>query len=400
VIRSIALISAVVLVVGSALADTTPETSTSDPETVAVDRVMLEASVRRGLEFLYESQNGDGSWGSARKTKGLNIYAPVPGAHHAFRAGTTALALGALIDCSELVEVDEAVIERGEAWILANLPKLRRADAEALYNIWGHGLGLEVLARMASRHAGQPATLAEIKKAMAEQVDLLERFSMVNGGWGYYDFAHHTKQPGGSPTSFTTATVLVGLARAREWDIVIPEPLIRRALRSISRQQIPDGSFAYGEYLKMRPRSSINRPAGSLGRSLACFVAQHEWDDPGVDYPDDFNVWLNRLFDRNLWFDIGRKRPIPHESYFGVAGYFFYYGHYYGGLAIEALPADQRSVHQGRMAGILTRLQEADGSWWDYPLYDYHQAYGTGFALQTLIRCHPDWNPDRLLKAD
>jgi len=34
--------------------------------------------------------------------------------------------------------------------------------------------------------------------------------------------------------------------------------------------------------------------------------------------------------------------------------------------------------------------QEKDGSWWDYPLYDYHQPYGTSFALMTLIRCLPN----------
>ena len=33
--------------------------------------------------------------------------------------------------------------------------------------------------------------------------------------------------------------------------------------------------------------------------------------------------------------------------------------------------------------------QEKDGSWWDYPLYDYHQPYGTAFALMTLQRCLP-----------
>ena len=40
-------------------------------------------------------------------------------------------------------------------------------------------------------------------------------------------------------------------------------------------------------------------------------------------------VWLDRLFARNLWLDMARKRPIPHESHFQVAAYFFYYGHYY-----------------------------------------------------------------------
>ncbi len=32
-------------------------------------------------------------------------------------------------------------------------------------------------------------------------------------------------------------------------------------------------------------------------------------------------------------------------------------------------------------------LRAADGSWWDFPLYDYHQQYGTAFALMTLARC-------------
>ena len=32
------------------------------------------------------------------------------------------------------------------------------------------------------------------------------------------------------------------------------------------------------------------------------------------------------------------------------------------------------------------KRQQKDGSWWDFPLYDYHQPYGTAFALMTLQR--------------
>jgi hypothetical protein len=35
----------------------------------------------------------------------------------------------------------------------------------------------------------------------------------------------------------------------------------------------------------------------------------------------------------------------------------------------------------------LLDLQEKDGSWWDYPLYDYHQPYGTGYTLMALAWC-------------
>jgi hypothetical protein len=31
-------------------------------------------------------------------------------------------------------------------------------------------------------------------------------------------------------------------------------------------------------------------------------------------------------------------------------------------------------------------LQEKDGSWWDYPLYNYHQSYGTAYVLMSLKR--------------
>ena len=85
----------------------------------------------------------------------------------------------------------------------------------------------------------------------------------------------------------------------------------------------------------------INRPGGSLGRSQACNLAMRLWGDKKVT-DDDLETWLDRLFARELWLDLGRKRPIPHESWFQVAGYFFYYGHYYAARCIEHLPPAER----------------------------------------------------------
>ena len=45
---------------------------------------------------------------------------------------------------------------------------------------------------------------------------------------------------------------------------------------------------------------------------------------------------------RNGWLDMGRKAAeIPHESFAQVAGYFFYFGHYYAALCIGG-PAGTR----------------------------------------------------------
>ena len=115
------------------------------------------------------------------------------------------------------------------------------------------------------------------------------------------------------------------------------------------------------------------------------------FDSPLLDYRlvmvGSVLPWLDRLWARNGWLSIGRKRPVPHESWFAVAGYFYYFGHYYAGYCIELLPEDRQRRHKDHLAAILLSHQEKDGSWFDYPLYDYGHPYGTGFALATLLRC-------------
>ena len=368
----------------------------------------VERAIERGVAFLLKDQNEPGSWGSPHQTKGLNIYAPVPGAHHAFRTAVTAMCVMALIEVDSDRKDVLAAIERGEAWLLERLPRLRRATPDALYNVWGHAYAIQALVRMhdrvpagvgqafqpatANRQAGKPAPLHDkarrekIVQLIKDQIGFLDRYESVDGGWGYYDFRLGSQKPASSSMSFVNATVLVAFHEAESVGVRAPEKLVRRAIAATNRQRKPDFSYVYGEYLKMRPMMPINRPGGSLGRSQACNLALRLHGDERIT-DELLKVWLDRLFARNGWLDIGRKRPVPHESWFQVAGYFFYYGHYYAALCIEQLQPEERSRFQDHLAAILLRLQEKDGSWWDYPLYNYHQQYGTAFALMSLVRC-------------
>jgi hypothetical protein len=343
-------------------------------------------TIDRGVGFLLERQNKNGSWGSFESSRPSEVYAPVPGAHHAFRAGVTGLCVAALIEAGgDGPEVVRA-IDRGEQWIFAELPKLRRADPEVFYNVWGHAYGIQALVRMLGRRPDDDLRCQKIRELIAQQTEMLDRYEVVDGGWAYYDFDFHTQKPAGSSISFVTATVLVALDEARRAGVDAPSRLVERGRASILRQRKPDFSYFYGEYLKNRPMREINRPAGSLGRSQACNLALRLWGDKQVT-DDVIKTWLDRLFARNGWLDIGRKRPIPHESWCQVAGYFFYYGHYYAARCIEVLPEPDRKPYQDHLAAVLIALQEKDGSWWDFPLYDYHQQYGTAFALMSLHRC-------------
>ncbi len=381
------------LILGIASVSTRAQDGATTAEASSTERhpEEIEEGIQKGLAFLLETQNSNGSWGSPALTKGLNIYAPVPGAHHAFRTAVTAMCVSALIECGDLEKGSPALaaLEKGEAYLLEELPKVRRATADAIYNVWTHGYGLQALVRMHGRagEAGLAGRQKAIEGIIRGQIDRLERYESVDGGWGYYDFRVGSQKPASSAISFTTATMLVAFHEAEEIPgIDVPDKLVQRALDSIQRQRKPDNSYMYGEYLKMRPMYSINRPGGSLGRSQACNLALRLWGDDSIT-DAVMEEWLVRLRDRNGWLSIGRKRPIPHESWFAVAGYFFYYGHYYAALCVETLPEAAAAPYRQDLAHIILALQEKDGSWWDFPFYNYHQPYGTAFALMTLVRC-------------
>jgi hypothetical protein len=279
-----------------------------------------------------------------------------------------------------------AAIDRGQAWFLEHVGKVRRATPEALYNSWAHAYAIDYLSRVLLAEPKNSPRAPRLLRLVEQQIGMLGRYECVDGGWCYYDFNAHTQQPSGSSISFVSAACLVAMERAKRAGADVPQRLVKRAMASIQRQRKPDFSYCYGEYLKYRPMHPVNMPGGSLGRSQACNLALRLWGDASIT-DEVLITWLDRLFARNGWLDIGRKRPIPHESWFSVAGYFFYFGHYYAALCIQQLPPPQRPEYQDHLAQVLLHVQEKDGSWWDFPMYDYHQPYGTAFALMSLGLC-------------
>lgn len=352
-----------------------------DPGTVA-------GSIRRGVDYLLTSQNPDGSWGGPTRTKGLNIYAPLPGAHHAFLAGSTGLALAGLIDADDPRPEAKEAISRAAEWVERELPKLRRADQTTTYNAWGHAYGLRAITRL-HRLASTAEEKEKWKRLAQEQVELVNRYEDYNGGWGYLDIYDGltTKKPSGITTSFTTATVLLAMREARDaMGVTLDDKIVGTSLASIERQRTPDFSYVYSHSHIYRPRLPINRPAGSLARSQACNAALRAF---GKEIVTDkvIDEWADRFIAREGFLSIGRKRPVPHETHFQISGYFYYYGIYYFTESVSFLPEADQPRHARELAKVTLHRQEKDGSWWDYPLYNYHQAYGTGYSLLALAWC-------------
>ena len=371
---------------GAAASPGKPDLHPKPPEPVADAEIVQ--SIQRGVDFLLKDQRDDGSWGSPERTKQLNIIAGL-GSHHAFRVATTSLCVSALIELmgpdSKLRDQGavQRAIERGEEFLFRELPLVRRDDAMLIYNVWAHGYGISALVRMHGRLPQDKKRQARIEELIRGQYAGLARSEAAEGGWGYYDFGAGTQRPNSDSGSFVSATVLVAFHEAKHIGVSPPEKLVKRGFENIIAQRKPDFSYLYGLYLRYMPTMGINRPGGSLGRSQACNVATRLWGDRKVT-DQVLTEWLDRLITRNGWLDMGRKRPIPHESHMQVAGYFYYYGHYYATLCVAQLPPAAQPFYQDHLARILLSHQEKDGSWFDFPLYNYHQQYGTAFALLSL----------------
>ncbi len=358
------------------------------PQPPEVSNDDIDAAVRRGRMFLLKNQNKDGSWGNARKTKGLNIYSPTPGAHRAFRAAVSALCLAALLE-TDTVSTNKPELIQARTWLLNNLAKVKRSSPDTLYNIWAHCYGLHVSLRMLDHQKLNWGEKRRVKKLANLQIDRLQDYETVHGGWAYYNFGPLTRKPSSYSNSFANAAILAALREARSRDFDVPKPLTRRAVKALQRQRKPDCSYLYSEDFKYHTGLPVNRPGGSLGRSQAANHALTVWGDRKIT-PAIHEAWLNRFVARIGWLDQARKRPRPHESWFAVAGYYFYFGVYYAGCNVRHLPGKKRPAYYAHLARILIDRQEKDGSWWDFPLYNYHKFYGTPFALMTLERCRAE----------
>jgi hypothetical protein len=342
----------------------------------------VTASIKKGVAWLRGHQEKDGSYGAPRNVMFNESFATIH-TYEAWTYATTGLCAMAFSDCGGTAE-DFACLDKAVDFLIhAPIPK-RVSDWDT-DNVWGYAYGVQALAHLLvqprfEKDARRPAMVARAQELIAA----LARWQTPSGGWAYYDMDATTIPPVWA-TSFTTSAAVIGLLDAKEAGLDVDERVLGKALACIEHTHLPNGAYTYNVSTISSPAGLewIDQVKGSLGRiqvgNVALFRAgrldarQARWG-------------LEQFFRYHKFLAVAREKPIPHESWYKVAAYFFLFGHYYASQAIECLPAGERAPFAKQLEEKLMEIQEDDGAFWDFHISEYTRCYGTAFAVMALQR--------------
>lgn len=381
---------------------------------LAADEPSTEELIHTGVAELLKMQEDDHAWpyqGVYRVDGEIPI---------GYRVAGTAIVAGALLDAAapdQRPAANEA-IERGVAFILPlldhKLMQPSRADAYDV-RVWGHCYALELFCKL--RAAGKlgphkQAIEAWIPKLVAA---LLEE-ELPDGGWNY---ANRRAQ-----ATFVTAPVVQTLLTARAQGERVPDEVFERARQALLAARVENGAFLYSHRTLAPGGQTASRPAANAAASgPASQAASRPTDRGGTSGPgarpasrpaqgpggtavpgaiarspaceatlillgagsrenlqralDDFHTHWDELEKR-------RKQTGTHVGPYGVAPYYFYYGHRYAAQAIELLPPAARSRERARLKALLLRTRDPDGTWNDR-VFPRSRNYGTAMAVTALL---------------
>ena len=339
-------------------------------------------SIRKGVIYLRQVQEKDGSYGTPRNVMFNESFATLH-TYEAWTYATTGLCAMALADCGESA-ADFCCLDRALDYLLNKASPKRISDWDT-DNVWGYVYGLQALAHLLplprfaddSRRPEMAARAAELAKSLA-------RWQTPFGGWAYYDFDADTIPPVWT-TSFTTSAGVIALQDAKAAGVPIDEKVLDKAVRCVAHARLPNGAYTYNIETVSSPAGLeyIDQVKGSLGRIQVGNVALFR---AGKADAKTLESGLEQFFENHRFRAVARKKPIPHESWYKVAAYFFLFGHYYASEAIELLPPDRRAPFAKQLQQKLLEIQEPDGSSWDFHISEYTRSYGTAFAIMALQR--------------
>jgi len=318
-----------------------------------------EQAVARGLAWLSENQNEDGSWTANVGFKLNSTYRIT--AKKRGHVGVTALAGMAFLAGGNLPGRGEYGTEIDEA--LDFVLSCVQDDGYITFagtRMYSHAFATLFLAEIYGTTHRE-----DVRVDLQRAVDFIVKCQNEEGGWRYVPLARE------SDMSIVVCQVLA-LRAARNIGIRVPKVTIDRAIdyvvdsavtsasrrRSYSPYRNDLGTFHYQK--DNHSRSTFSLTAAGVTALHGLGIYSNDLIRSGVDY-------LNREVDHH------------NRSYGDQGHYFFWYGHYYGVQAMYTAGGRDWQNYFEKLRDFLIRRQDPDGSW--------RNNEGPGEAFSTAVGC-------------
>ena len=272
-------------------------------ETVSPDAA--RTALGRGVKFLIDKQNADGSWGTSTPESLYELnYSNA--SFYAWKVAGGALCVQTLLMVEETPERRRA-LDNAVDYILEHEKPLRGNHWD-IDNNWAALCVFSMLVDVAQDPRFQsekwkPRIAARAK----EYAEHLAANQDPFGGWGYYEGPVLSRRPTWS-TSFATALVVPALVTARtELKWPVDEPMSKRAITYVQNCALPNGAYDYSfsPIPRLAGGEEINDVKGSLSRIQVCNWARRRAGDPKVT-DEKLREGLKLFFEHHRFLAVAR----------------------------------------------------------------------------------------------
>ncbi len=324
-----------------------------------------ESLTATAVDRLVAMQDDDGAW----PYEGVyRVRGQIP---VGYRVGGTAIVCTALLYAAEDDDAEAAgALERGTALILEALdhPLMAASDEDAYdVRVWGHIYALDYFCRLRAAQRTGPHT-ESIDRWVPRLVEALAIQEVPGGGWNYASKRAHAP--------FVTSPAVQALLWAEAQGESVDHDMLERAAEALRASRGNDGAYEYS--------GRARRPLlpGATARSPVSDVTLGLLGDP---VPEEALAAQVEAFHEH-WDELEKRRAQhgTHVAPYGVAPYYFYYGHRYLAQAIAVLPEAQRRDENLRLLEKLLRTLSDDGTWNDR-VFERSANFGTAMSVLALL---------------
>lgn len=356
-----------------------------------VDPETIDAAIGRSVEILIKRQEGpaDSEWPyeGVYRVRGSGPREYIRGGRiipMGYRVGGTSIAGRALLRTAD-GETDPALseaLERARTFVVESTgDKSMRHNYAGGYDVrcWGYIYGLRFLLAMKEAGLVPEAELEAHDAAMAFYLQGLGIQEIPgSGGWNYARRGPLDAPSAASP--FMTAPALQALFEARAAGLDVDPEWVSRGLKAMKFSRTPEGHIAYAASRPTREDPAMM--PGAIGRMVAVETVRSQ---AGEENDEALRVALAAFFKHWNELEKRRSRNGTHDPPYGVAPYYFFYGHGYAAEAIEELPEAERAAWREKLLDRLFEVREDDEAWNDR-VFARSKAYGTSIALMVLTQ--------------